>query len=222
MTPDHAAPAHPAVAEVHPASPDHATCVAHAVSDGLLDSDRALERALVAIERQTDARQVMSAWTNIGECSRRLARYLTDVYPDRRGGSLLANTLDAAFRAYEAAGAAVETAPARAYLDALLGCAPHVLAFDLFGRRADGRTVRWGPFAEPVADWAREQGLTEVVFTPAHTVRRKLSEHECMRWLLCARVLRFEDVAILHDERMPGPPRAAPLRVRGWYLKQLK
>jgi hypothetical protein len=196
--------------------------VTHAVTGALLDSEAALERALVAIERRTDARQVIFAWANLGECSRRLARYITEVYPDRKGGALLANTLEAAFRAYEAAEPTVEAAPARAYLQSLLSCAPRVVAFDLFGRRADGRTVRWAPFAEPVTDWAREQALSELIFEPAHTTRRRLSEHESLRWLLCARVLRFEDVAILHDERPPAAPMPTAPRARGWYLKQLK
>jgi len=190
------------------------------VTSALLDGEAALERALVAIERQTDARQATFAWANIGECNRRLADYLTGAYPDRRGGSLLANILEEAFRAYESAEPGVETAPVRAYLQTLLACAPRILAFDLFGRRAGGRTLRWVPFAEAVADWARAQAVTELVFEPAHAARRALSTHECVRWLLCARVLRFEDVAMLESD--PPAAAAVPARRRGSYLKRVK
>ena len=190
------------------------------VTAALLDGEAALERALVAIARQTDARHATFAWPNIGECNQRLASYLTEAYPDARGGSLLANILEEAFAAYESAEPGVETAPVRAYLQALLACAPRILAFDLFGRRAGERTVRWVPFAEAVTDWARAQAVSELVFEPAHAARRALSTHECVRWLLGARVLRFEDVAILESEP-PAPP-AVPARPRGSYLKRVK
>jgi hypothetical protein len=223
MSPDESVPAffsHDP--ENTPMPTQSATRITRQVSEALLDSEAALERVLAALERQKQARLATCAWDNIGECNRRLARYLTEAYPDRRGGSLLANTLAEAFCAYESAEPGAETAPARAYLQGLLACAPRILAFDLFGRRADGRTVRWVPFAEPVADWAREQVLSELIFEPAHAARRKLSTHECVRWILCARVLRFEDVALLQGELLPPAPVAAPRGARVSYLKRVR
>ena len=176
---------------------ERATRITCSVTDGVLDSAAALEGALIAIERRSDARQVTSAWANIGECNRRLSHYLTGVYPDWRGGSLLTNTLDEAFHAYKSAEPGAEPAPVHAYLKELLGRDPGVVSF---------------------AEWARGEDVPELIFEPAHATRRKLSEQACVRWLLCARVLRLEDVAILHHDSVLSAPSPVPPRLHYTYL----
>jgi len=223
MSPEDAVPGAVAFGETgQPMPTASAARITLAVTDALLDSEAGLERALVAIERRNDARQAAFAWANIGECNRRLSHYLTAAYPDRRGRSLLVNTLDEAFRAYDCAEPGEERAPVRAYLHALLGCASRILAFDLFCRRSDGRTLRWAPFAEAVTDWVRVEGATELIFDSAHAARLALSQHECVRWMLCARVLRFEDAALLHDDPGSSVPAPVPPRVSVSYIKRVK
>lgn len=110
----------------------------------------------------------LSIWMhhpNLRVATEKLAAYLTPKWPTSKGESLLAKAIENAVCKVEAAvsrGESFEGRVVGVYLFWLANCVADVARVAVFGVAKNGEVMRWQYFSEPLHDWAKRHGMTQL------------------------------------------------------------
>lgn len=144
----------------------------------------------------------LSLWThhqNLRDSAEKLASFITPKWPNALGESLLQQAVhDAVTRAQEAIeqGQAFEGRLVGVYIFGLISVVQEIACLVVRGRNKGGQVLRWEYFSQPLLEWARENGIEELVVTKA-AVRPSAAMLEGLRTHLLARIANPMDAGYL-------------------------
>jgi hypothetical protein len=144
----------------------------------------------------------LSLWThhqNLRDSAEKLASFITPKWPNALGESLLQQAVhDAVTRAQEAIeqGQAFEGRLVGVYIFGLISVVQEIACLVVRGRNKGGQVFRWEYFSQPLLEWARENGIEELVVTKA-AVRPSAAMLEGLRTHLLARIANPMDAGYL-------------------------
>lgn len=144
----------------------------------------------------------LSLWThhqNLRDSAEKLACFITPKWPNAQGESLLQQAVhDAVTRAQEAIeqGQAFEGRLVGVYIYGLISVVQEIASLVVRGRNRGGQVMRWEYFSQPLLEWARENGIQELIVTKA-AVRPSAAMLEGLRTHLLARIANPIDAGYL-------------------------
>lgn len=172
------------------------------------DARRILHEALDRQGLRILATRLFTHWPSLRDASVRLARQVTDLWPDGddRGAGLLDGCLAAALAS--SSGRDDESGQRLVFVEEVVRRLPSVLGVTLIARR-QRRAVIYDPMESPLLDWLHQEsrdGRVSLAFLPEpHPAWGR----DIAAWLLAARVFTLRDL-----EQSGALPRGAPIAGR--------
>ncbi len=167
-----------------------------------VSQEKSLRTVMAKIQKTRAIKTVFSAWPNLEEAARRLARHITHLYPaEGQFDDVLSNSLAKALEAYELASqkAKKESELGDAFVRALVHEAASIINFDVYGLWEDQRSERWEFMTWPLLDWSKKRGFERIVFTPK-SVLVTPKERVGVRILVAGQILTVKDAAVIFGD----------------------
>jgi len=165
----------------------------------LISPEHSVRIAMAKIHKKRAVKTIFSAWHNLEEATRKLARIVTHDYPsDRDGSDILSSAILRAINAYEAAStdAIDESVLADAYMRALAEEASNLVCYEVHGIWETEKSERWEHLSFPLIDWVKKKGFERLVFSPRGVLGDE-GEKKAAKLLVACQILTVRDTARL-------------------------
>lgn len=170
------------------------------VDEKTIQPEWALKNAIRNTQKKHITREIFFTWPNAYQASLRLAGFLTNVYPDKNGVTLLESTIARAVDEYvKVKNENNDHEALKSYLHSLTEAAVGVLAFALHGQSVNGEMIPWEPFSEPVSSWVKKKRLKTLIWsTPvwAYAGKPPKAEHG-LRYVLAGHIMTFGEMTLI-------------------------
>lgn len=165
----------------------------------IISPEHSVKIAMAKIHKKRVAKTIFTAWPNLEDATRKLARIVTHDYPcDRDGVDILSAAIQKAIESYEDAStdAIEEAVLADAYMLVMAEEASNLVAYDVHGIWENEKSERWEHLSIPLIDWVKKRGFERIVFSPRGLLL-DAREKKAAKMLLACQILNVRDAARL-------------------------